>query len=253
MPETLAWGPGGGETLAPGTIIAQSLAGRVQFGPRPDRTLVFGRGDPDVHVCIGEADLGVSREQGTVTYRDGRWQVANTGALPVRLPSRLLCHAEEPVPLDDGYTPVYIRGTGRREHLIELYVVGPAGRGPVPRHQDPTAPPRRWRLSREERLALIALGQRYLRHERYAQPVTRQAAADFLAEAEPGRHWTGRRVEHLANDVRRRLAKAGVPGLTAKEVGKPVGNALNHNLLHELILSTTLVPLDIAKFDAKFD
>jgi hypothetical protein len=51
--------------------------------------------------------------------------------------------------------------------------------------------------------------------------------------------------------VRERLSKGGIAGLTEAEVGQPVGNALNHNLLTELLLSTTLVPPDIAELDGK--
>jgi hypothetical protein len=40
-----------------------------------------------------------------------------------------------------------------------------------------------------------------------------------------------------------------VPGLTREEVGEPVGNALNDNLIRELVLSTTLVPPDLALLD----
>lgn len=49
--------------------------------------------------------------------------------------------------------------------------------------------------------------------------------------------------------VRRRLARREVRGLTRDEVGEPVGNALNHNLLLELLLSTTLVPPDLRLVD----
>jgi hypothetical protein len=38
----------------------------------------------------------------------------------------------------------------------------------------------------------------------------------------------------------------GVSGLTREESGEPVGSALNDNLLRELLLSTTLVPPDLA-------
>lgn len=38
-------------------------------------------------------------------------------------------------------------------------------------------------------------------------------------------------------------------GLTRDEVGEPVGNTLNHNLITELLLTTTLVPPDLAEID----
>lgn len=252
MPESLAWGPGP-ERVTPGTIIAQSVAGRVTFAPKPGRTVLFGRGDLDVHVCVGGTDPAVSREQGTVTCSDGLWWVANTGPRPIRLPSRLLFRDEEPVPLDKGYTALFIQGTGRREHLLEVYVAGSAGHGPAPQYGKRTLSVKTWWLSRDERLALIAVGHRYLRHDPQAQPATWKAAADYLNEARTGRRWTHKVVEHHVNVVRQRLIKGGVKGLTEKEVGKPVGNALNHNLIRELMLSTTLVPMDLAEFDTMFD
>jgi pSer/pThr/pTyr-binding forkhead associated (FHA) protein len=45
--------------------------------------------------------------------------------------------------------------------------------------------------------------------------------------------------------VRTRMSRGGVAGLTREEVGEPVGNTLNHNLIRELTESTTLVPPDL--------
>ena len=51
--------------------------------------------------------------------------------------------------------------------------------------------------------------------------------------------------EHAVTAIRTRMSRGGVPGLTREEVGEPVGNALNDNLIRELVLSTTLVPPDL--------
>jgi len=85
-------------------------------------------------VCLGEDDARVSRQHGTLHHDQGRWWLANTGQLPMRLPAaRLLFRDEEPVPLDEGYTPLFVRGSSRREHLLEVHVTGTAppnrGRG----------------------------------------------------------------------------------------------------------------------------
>jgi hypothetical protein len=40
----------------------------------------------------------------------------------------------EPIPLAAGYTPVFVKGSGYREHLVELYVTG---------HDEPVLVPRR--------------------------------------------------------------------------------------------------------------
>jgi hypothetical protein len=234
----------------PGTIYALAIAGGITIGPREGRTIVFGRNRPEVHVCVGEDDRRVSRHHGVLTRRLDKWWVSNTGRLPVRFPgSRLLFTEDEPVPLAEGYTPLFVRGSGGREHLLELFVAGSDGQQPWSRHGDPTQPPKTWKLSDVERLALIVLGQRYLLHEAYPQPLSWRQAADHLTELQPDAAWGAKKVEHLIVAVRARLSKGGVPGLTRDEVGEPVGNTLNHNLIRELMESTTLVPPDLRLLD----
>ncbi|WP_226363410.1 FHA domain-containing protein [Pseudonocardia abyssalis] len=231
---------------APATIFALSVAGGISVGPKEGRTLVFGRNRPEVHVCVGEDDPRVSREHGVLGYRADRWWIRNTGRLPVRLPGgRLLFAEEEPVPLTEGYTPVFVRGSAHREHLLELFVTGADGGRPAARHRDATQQPVLWRLDDDERLVLVVLGQRYLLHENRPQPLSWRQAADQLAELQPDAGWTSKRVEHAVTAIRTRMSRGGVPGLTREEVGEPVGNALNDNLIRELVLSTTLVPPDL--------
>ncbi|MGH3375763.1 MAG: hypothetical protein ACRDP6_13580 [Actinoallomurus sp.] len=235
---------------APGTIFTLSLAGGITLGSGEGREVIFGRNRPDVHVCLGEDDLRVSRQQGTLTHRERRWWLHNKGQMPIRLPdARLLFKKEEPVPLAEGYTPLFVRGSNNREHLMEVYVSGADGRRPVARHEEVTLPPRIWKLDEDERLALIVLGQRYLLHEPSPQPLAWQVAFEQLDQLRPDERWTKKRVEHLVSGVRNRLSADGVAGLTREEIGEPVGNALNHNLIRELLLSTTLVPPDLAVLD----
>jgi hypothetical protein len=252
--------PGGHDSLAfgvprtaPGAIYALAIGGGFAVGPREGRTVVFGRNKPEVHVCIGEDDRRVSRQHGSLTCQSGQWWVRNTGRLPIRLPgSQWLFADEESIPLTIGYTPLFVPGTQGREHLLELYVTGEDGTRPRPRPGDLTEPPRTWRLDPDERLVLIALGQRYLLHEGDPQPLGRQQVADELNLLRPG-VWTARRVEHTVKAVRERLSRAGVPGLTREEVGEPVGNKLNDNLVRELLLSTTLVPPDLRMLEIAED
>ncbi|WP_239154920.1 hypothetical protein [Amycolatopsis sp. FDAARGOS 1241] len=110
-----------------------------------------------------------------------------------------------------------------------------------------------WRLSPEERLVLVSLAQRYLLQQPYPQPMAWRQIAEQLAELEPGKRWTPKRAEHLVVAVRARLARAGVAGLTREEVGEPVGNSLNDNLVKELLLSTSLVPPDLAMLEPADD
>ena len=106
-----------------------------------------------------------------------------------------------------------------------------------------------WPLSTDERLVLVVLGQRYLRHVDHPQPLSWRQVADELDELFPGQGWTAKRAEHIGVAVRKRLSAAGVPGLTRDEVGDPVGNALNHNMLLELVSAAVLVPPDLRILD----
>jgi hypothetical protein len=234
----------------PGTLFATSISGGITVGPNNGRTILFGRNRDDVHVCIGETDQRVSRQHGRLTCQDSQWWVHNTGQAPIRLPgAQLLLREEEPLPVAIGYTPLFIRGSHGREHLLELYVAGDEGGRPGPRYLDPTIPPKPWPLSDRERLALVALGQRYLLHDRFPQPLAWSQAEGLLREVQPTAGWTNKVVAHLVEAVRLRLSRAGVPMLTREEVGEPVGNTLNHNLLQELMSSTTLVPTDLVLLD----
>ena len=236
---------------APGAVVALALSGKISVTPVEGRRVRFGRNRPDVDLCVGETDPRVSRQHGLLTRHAGRWWVTNPVRLPIRLPkTRWLFRDEEPVPLADGYTPLFIRGSHDREHLLELYVAGEDGGHPTTRHAAVTQPPKRWRLTPDEHLLLVVLGQRYLLHEANPQPVSRQHVAEVLDELQPDAGWSVKRVEHMVADVRARLSAAGVHGLLREEVGEPVGNALNDNLLRELVLSTTLVPPDLALLDS---
>lgn len=114
----------GGGTAVPGGLLALSESGGVQVGPAEGRCVYFGRNFDEVHVPIGVADRRVSRRQGALTCRAGRWWVVNTGNRPIRLPDLGLLHrGGAEVPLAPGYTPLFVPGSGEREHLLEVYVV----------------------------------------------------------------------------------------------------------------------------------
>jgi hypothetical protein len=226
----------------------RALGTSVQRSPHEGRTVVFGRSPEDVHLEVGGDDVRISRRHGALTYRDGRWWLRNLGRLPIRMADRLLFLDEEPVPLPTGFTPLVVHGSPGREHLVEVYVSDGAG-GPRPWAEKPTQGPTTWPLSPDERIVLIVLGQRYLYQEPYPQPLTWQATTAQLAELQPDRRWRQGRVEHLVLAVRQRLSADGVAGLTREEVGEPVGNTLNHNLLVELVRSTTLRPADVEVLD----
>lgn len=238
---------------APGTIYALALSSEFSAAPKKGRTIRFGRDRRHVEVCVGEDDVRVSRQHGTVAFRDGRWWISNIGGGPIRLGSMGYLFPEaDPLPLSDGYTPVFVAGAARRqglrerrEHLIEMYV----GTRPAARHSESTPKADPWPLTRDDRLALLAIGQRYLYYDFHPQPLAYRTAAEQLAELDPEGGWTHTKVRRRVETVRSKLSAAGVPGLTEDEIPPPVGNALNENLIKELILSATLVPRDLALLD----
>lgn len=247
QPNSLASGVPASE---PGTLHALGIAGGITIGSGKGRVIRFGRNRPEVHICVGENDRRVSRRHGVLTSQGQEWWVHNTGQLPLRFPgSRLLFTEDEPIPLATGYTPLFVRGSGGREHLLELYVAGGDEQTDQARPGDSTHPPKKWPLSDSERLAVIVLGQRYLLHEQHPQPLSWGQAAEHLADLQPDAGWRARRVEHLIAAVRARLSEGGVSGLTREELGEPIGNTLNHNLIQKLMESTTLVPPDLQLLD----
>lgn len=229
----------------PGTLYVLTAYGGVRVDPRPGFPVLFGRNEPDVHVVVGKDDRRVSRRHGVMEYERDRWTLRNDGSVPIRLPGGTLLLSGHHEPLGAVYTPLFIRTEPGREHLMEVRVVGRATPDGSAAPDELTVAPAAWRLSDRERLALVVLGQRYLRHEAYPQPESWAGVAAELAELEPDAGWTAKRAEWLVVGVRKRLADAGVRGLTREEVGEPVGNTLNHNLVLELLVSTTLVPPDL--------
>ncbi|MGH3912482.1 MAG: FHA domain-containing protein [Pseudonocardiaceae bacterium] len=232
-----------------GTLFALGERGGISVPPTTRFTVIFGRNEPEVHVCVGENDLRVSRQQGSLRCDGNRWTIRNLGTVPIRFPGTqlLLSGQEEPLPV--AYTPLFIRTEPGREHLLEVRVAGLPTKPSTVRHDERTQDTATWELSERERLVLVVLGQRYLRHEAHPQPLSWSQVAEQLSELQPLAGWTAKRAEHIVSTVRSRLVQRDVHGLTRAEVGEPVGNALNHNLLFELLLSTTLVPPDLRLID----
>jgi hypothetical protein len=247
----------GAAPALPGTLHVRSLTGRLKVAPRPGTTVSFGRGErPEIDLPVGEDDLRVSRRHGELTYRKRRWWLRNTGRQLVRLPHGRLMHTStEPIPLAEGYTPVFVKGSGYREHLVELYVTGHDEPGAVARRRAVTLPPKTWPLDYDERLLLVVMGQRYLLYEDGPRPLAYRQAAAQLAYLRPEGNWNARRIEYRVEAVRRRFHDGGFPYplMHDKDCGAaPSDNNLLHNLLRGLVESTTLVPpdLDLMEDDA---
>lgn len=234
----------------PGTLYVLGSAGGVAATPRRNFAVLFGRGYPDVHVSVGDGDEHVSRCHGRLICDGSQWWIRNEGRLPIRMPRATLLLSEQEAPLPGGYSPLFIRSRPRREHLVEVRIVGsrsPADRGVGSLEE--TVAPRLWTLSDQERLVLTALAQRYLRQEVYPQPHAWRQVSDELNELAGAPEWNPHRAANVVGAVRERLSAAGVKGLTREEVGEPVGNTLNHNLIHELLETTTLTPPDLRQLN----
>lgn len=230
----------------PGTIfvVAEDGGFAVPPGAHP---LLFGRDVDEVHVAVGINDPCVSRKHGVFTCVGRDWWLRNTGALPIELPSSILLTGHERR-MDPGFTPLTIRSSRRRSHLVEVRVtVGGSRDDACSTDAQTKRPADVYELTMQQRMLLTALAQRYLVQDRYPQPLTWQQVADCLNRApDCGSVWTARSVETKVGDVRKRLSREkGVEGLTREEVGEPVGNILNHNLILELLRTSTLNAQDL--------
>jgi hypothetical protein len=229
---------------APGTLFALGGNGGLSVDPDANFPVVFGRNEPDVHVCVGAGDHHVSRQHGTITRQYAQWVLHNLGKLPIRLPGGRLVLRGDVAELPAGYTPLFIVAPDQ-EHLLEVRVAA---------HRPPTPPAgfaaetrsrTVWTLSATERLVLVCLAQRYLLGDPMPQPLAWEQLADELRELHPQDKWTWRKAAHIVAGVRKRLS-ATVSGLLEHEIPPPVGNALNHNLIMELITTTTISRADLA-------
>ncbi|NKI45292.1 FHA domain-containing protein [Streptomyces physcomitrii] len=252
--DSLARGVPPGE---PGTLHARTLSGDLTAPPTPGRTVRFGRGEkPDTDLGVGVDDRWVSRQHGELTYRAGSWWLRNTGQQLVRLPRGRMMHGSSaPIPLPTGYTPLFVKGSGHREHLVELYVADHDDRGPVASRRAETVRPQRWALGEDERLLLVVLGRHYLEYEPDPRPLTYGRAVEQLAYLRPESGWTVRRIEYRVEAVRRRLHGTGFkyPLIHDRPEERPSDNSLLHNLLKGLVESTTLVPPDLNLLDDDLD
>ncbi|MFD4997404.1 hypothetical protein [Streptomyces buecherae] len=232
----------------PDTLFVLGANGGIRVAPDANFRLLFGRNEPEVHVCVGPTDALVSRRQGLIVRESARWVLHNTGRLPILFPGPRLVLGGDQAHLPTGYSPLFVVSS-RHRHLLEVRVTAP-GQPPGPRdgperYEEETRAGIR-RLSPEERLVLVCLAQRYLRPGPHPQPLTWAQVGDELSRLRPAERWSPKRAAHVVANVRRRLSgENGVPGLLEDEVPQPVGNALNHNLITDLLTTTTIVSADL--------
>ncbi|HEV7935073.1 MAG TPA: FHA domain-containing protein [Actinomadura sp.] len=236
----------------PGTLFVRGVNGGMSVLPDAGFDLVFGRCEPDVHVCVGANDPHVSRRHGYITYEGSRWVLHNVGKLAIRFPGSRLVLGGHRAELPVTYTPLFIVAP-KQEHLLEVRI---AAKTPPPspedRYEVDTSSPGGWELSTAERLVLVCLSQRYLRQEPQPQPqpLTWAQIADELSHLRPEQSWTWRRAAHIVTKVRKRLSSQ-VHGLLEEEVPPPLGNTLNHNLITELLVSATIAESDLRLLDER--
>ena len=232
----------------PGTILVVADERRFQKLPSADFQVFFGRGQDDVHVAVGVDDPYVSRKQGLLLCDGREWRLRNIGKLPIRLVDESMVLTGHELALRSGCTPLLVGAPAHRVHLVEVHVAGFPRPGAEISPETPTRSPDEYELSEAERMAVVAVAQRYLRQDPSPQPVSWAQAADDLSRAPGvGRRWTARSVEHVVASVRQRLAtgRSPIPGILRGEMPEPVGNILNHNLITALLRSATLTPQDL--------
>ena len=232
-------------TRRPGTLVVLEPGVGLTASPAEGMVLWFGRNRPEVHICVGSDDPGVSRRHGALEYSSGCWWVRTLGGRPVRVGrTHVLRKGDEPVPLADGRTSLLVEGADPNDlHLVRVEVVGAA----APPRRDPcsgTAPVRCHRLDPAERLVMTVLAQRVLLRQAGATLLTSREAAAELEVLQPG-VWTPRKVEHLVKRVRERLAAQGVDGLVPEPGSTGYDSAYRRNLIDELVDSGTLGTPDL--------
>jgi len=204
-----------------GSLAVLGASGGVVLPPAGTGPVTFGRNTAVVTVPLGEDDRRISRVHGVLESRGGRWWVRAVGKVPLRVP-RLLFPGAGAVPLSAWYVPVYARGSGDREHVLEVLLAD--GR-PV---RAPTG-----ELSRDERLALAMVARGFLRGEDRPVPMRAGTAAARLAGLYPADGWDEKRVRAAVSRVRDRFC----PG--------------ERELIRTLLAGGVLAPPDLALLSAR--
>lgn len=230
----------------PGSLVVLEPGGGRTWGPQEGRVLWFGRNRPDVHICVGPDDPGVSRRHGSLEFSAGRWWVRTVGSRPVHVGgTHVLRRGDDALPLDEGRTSLLVEGADPRDlHLVRVRVVGVSEQPPRPISSS-TVPVRTFGLEPTERLVMTVLAQRHLLRCPDPQPLTAREAATELAVLQPEIGWTQKKVEHLVKKVRERLAGEGVEGLVPEPGHTGFDSAYRRNLIDVLVGSGTVAAVDL--------
>ncbi|MEY9860728.1 hypothetical protein ABH935_006365 [Catenulispora sp. GAS73] len=229
------------EPAPPGTIFVIADRGGWAVPPRT-YALTCGRNEDEVHVPFGLDDDRISRVHVAFECDGGPWWLVNRGQRPIQIPDGPLVLQGHVHKMGTGYTPLIIVTELGRSHLIHVRVVGYGGLTAAPQPGKTTAPPVAGHLTKTEHLLLTALAHRYLRGERHPQPATRKQTAEILNRIPGQNGWDEKQVDNRVSAIRKRLA---IPFTSREEMNEPVGNTLNHNLIHALLRSAMLLPDDL--------
>lgn len=235
-------------TAEPGTLFVLGAEDGVRALPEEGTEVLFGRHRSEVAVCVGGDDTKVSRRQGLIVRRGTRWMINNLGQPPIRLSSGSLLHNGSWSELAGPHVPLFVGGK-RRSHLLDVRIAGRTGRPGVDVSSLDTTRDA-WPLTEQQRLVVTCLAERYLLEEQYAQPQTWKLVADRMSHLDPAGRWDWRHAARVVESLRDELTARGVPGLQrTDDIPEPVGNVLNHNLIMELLVTTTITPQDLAAID----
>ncbi|GAA4913654.1 hypothetical protein LX16_2198 [Stackebrandtia albiflava] len=237
-------------TAPRGTLFALGAGGGWAVPPRRFE-LLFGRKEDDVHIPLGVDDRQISRRQGRLTCHGEEWTVRNDGRLPMVFPGNSLLLSGQERVISASYTPVFVGDPEDRVHSLEIRLIGGKRTGPDCDTDDETSVSTVHRLSGVERLVLTSMARRYLLDLPRPRPQTWQDIAnDLNRSSATDREWNDRSVARVVAKVRERLSTPGYPrpvaGLLRDDsIGEPLGNALNDNLVREMLQSATLTPNDL--------
>lgn len=206
-----------------------------------------------MHLALGPEDERVSRRHGELSYRHRQWWLRNIGRRPIRLPRGQMVYRDaDPLPLSPGPTWLYVRGSGYRDHVVELFVTDES------RFPTPPPPPGRttlkedWDLDETDIRVLVAVGQDYLHFTAEPRPWSYRDASELLRDIDPEGRWNPKKVENRITRIRQRIHHRGTfPYRVATCEGepRPTDGVFVHNLLKGLVEEDALTPYHLNLLD----
>jgi hypothetical protein len=172
----------------------------MSVAPDADFSLVFGRNEPEVHVCVGMHDTHVSRQQ---AHHAGALEMGAVQHPPAR---RATGSPRSRAELKAGHFPMFIVSP-KQEHLLEVRISAPAPAAASKSDcEAPTDENAKRDLDDLQKLVLVCLAQRYLRGDPHPQPLPWAQGAEELQRLRPDEKWGVRRAAHIVDKLRKSSA-----------------------------------------------